>query len=107
MAGEQARASCIRGHVPVIDSHNRVFVYSDQQSGVKHPASKMSSLAAGAIAERAREVALGIETREHCALCAMLTVSQLSKCFAGRALFGDVSLQVNRGDLIKFQSLIH
>jgi len=34
----------------------------------------------------------------------MLTVSQLSKSFAGRALFDDVSLQVNRGDLIKFQS---
>ena len=30
----------------------------------------------------------------------MLTVSQLSKSFAGRALFEDVSLQVNRGDLI-------
>jgi ABC-type phosphonate transport system ATPase subunit len=30
----------------------------------------------------------------------MLTVSQLSKSFAGRALFGDVSLQVNRGDRI-------
>src|SRR6202051_1138530 len=28
----------------------------------------------------------------------MLTVSQLSKSFAGRALFDDVSLQVNRGD---------
>ena len=27
-----------------------------------------------------------------------------SKSFAGRALFDDVSLQVNRGDLIKFQS---
>jgi hypothetical protein len=27
----------------------------------------------------------------------MLTVSQLSKSFAGRALFDDVSLQVNRG----------
>jgi ABC-type lipopolysaccharide export system ATPase subunit len=45
--------------------------------------------------------------KEHCALSAMLTVSQLSKSFAGRALFDDVSLQVNRGDLIKFQSLIH
>jgi ABC-type branched-subunit amino acid transport system ATPase component len=33
----------------------------------------------------------------------MLTVSQLSKSFAGQALFDDVSLQVNRGDLIKFQ----
>jgi ATPase subunit of ABC transporter with duplicated ATPase domains len=31
-------------------------------------------------------------------LSAMLTVSQLSKSFAGRALFDDVSLQVNRGD---------
>jgi ATPase subunit of ABC transporter with duplicated ATPase domains len=28
----------------------------------------------------------------------MRTVSQLSKSFAGRALFDDVSLQVNRGD---------
>jgi hypothetical protein len=28
----------------------------------------------------------------------MLTVSQLSKSFAGRALFDDLSLQVNRGD---------
>src|SRR6266513_6080433 len=39
-------------------------------------------------------------TREHCALSAMLTVSQLSKSFAGRALFDEVSLQVNRGDRI-------
>jgi hypothetical protein len=30
----------------------------------------------------------------HGALSAMLTVSQLSKSFAGRALFDDVSLQV-------------
>src|SRR5437762_239804 len=30
----------------------------------------------------------------------MLTVSQLSKSFAGRSLFDDVSLQVNRGDRI-------
>src|SRR5260370_37267808 len=30
----------------------------------------------------------------------MLTVSQLSKSFAGRALFDDVTLQVNRGDRI-------
>ena len=30
----------------------------------------------------------------------MLTVSQLSKSFAGRLLFDDVSLQVNRGDRI-------
>jgi hypothetical protein len=36
----------------------------------------------------------------------MLTVSQLSKSFAGRALFDDVSLQVNRGDLIRFQKRI-
>ena len=28
----------------------------------------------------------------------MLTVSQLSKSFAGRALFDDVSLQINRDD---------
>jgi ABC-type lipopolysaccharide export system ATPase subunit len=33
----------------------------------------------------------------------MLTVSQLSKSFAGRALFDDVSLQVNRGDLINYR----
>src|SRR5919107_757718 len=38
--------------------------------------------------------------RQHFALSAMLTVSQLSKSFAGRALFDDVSLQVNRGDRI-------
>src|SRR5689334_9005065 len=30
----------------------------------------------------------------------MLTVSQVSKAFAGRVLFRDVSLQVNRGDRI-------
>ena len=30
----------------------------------------------------------------------MLTVSQLSKSFAGRVLFEDVSLQVNRGDRV-------
>jgi ATPase subunit of ABC transporter with duplicated ATPase domains len=30
----------------------------------------------------------------------MLTVSQLSKSFAGRAPFDDVSLQVNRRDRI-------
>jgi ATP-binding cassette subfamily F protein 3 len=30
----------------------------------------------------------------------MLIVSQLSKSFAGPALFDDVSLQVNRGDRI-------
>jgi hypothetical protein len=28
----------------------------------------------------------------------MLTVSQLSKSFDGRAMFDDVSLQVNRGE---------
>ena len=37
----------------------------------------------------------------------VMTVSQLSKSFAGRALFDDVSLQVNWRDRIKFQSLIH
>src|SRR4029077_9362161 len=42
----------------------------------------------------------GHRTGVHCALSAMLTVSQLSKSFAGRALFDDVSLQVNRGDRI-------
>src|SRR5437016_8107118 len=42
----------------------------------------------------------GHRTRGHCALSAMLTVSRLSKSFAGRALFDDVSLQVNRGDRI-------
>jgi len=31
---------------------------------------------------------------------AMLSVSHLSKSFAGRALFDDVSLQINRGDRI-------
>ena len=36
-------------------------------------------------------------TREHYALSAMLTISQLSKSFAGRALFDDVSLQVFLG----------
>src|SRR3569833_1547122 len=30
----------------------------------------------------------------------MLTLSQVSKAFAGRTLFSDVSLQVNRGDRI-------
>ena len=30
----------------------------------------------------------------------MMTVAQLSKSFAGRVLFDDVSLQVNRGDRI-------
>ena len=45
-------------------------------------------------------VAQCIEQGEHCALSAMLTVSQLSKSFAGQALFDDVSLQVNRGDRI-------
>src|SRR5438093_6167799 len=42
----------------------------------------------------------GHRTRGHCALSVMLTVSQLSKSFAGRPLFDDVSLQVNRGDRI-------
>src|SRR5207248_5454534 len=42
----------------------------------------------------------GHRTRGHCALSVMLTVSQLSKSFAGRALFEDVSLQVNGGDRI-------
>jgi hypothetical protein len=57
-----------------------------------------------AMSGRATRVAPGIEQGGHCALSAMLTVSQLSKSFAGRALFDDVSLQVNRGDLIKSQS---
>jgi ABC-type lipopolysaccharide export system ATPase subunit len=35
----------------------------------------------------------------------MLTVSQLSKSFADRALFDDVSLQVNRGDRISYRFL--
>src|SRR5947199_1236986 len=35
-------------------------------------------------------------TREHCALSAMLTVSQLSKSFAGQALFDDVRLAAAR-----------
>src|SRR5438105_13529326 len=42
----------------------------------------------------------GHRTSRHCALSVMLTVSQLSKSFAGRALFDGVSLQVNRGDRI-------
>src|SRR5206468_10382253 len=42
----------------------------------------------------------GHRTRQHCALSAMLTVSQLSKSYAGRPLFDDVSIQVNRGDRI-------
>src|SRR2546425_502260 len=49
---------------------------------------------------RATRSCAGHRTRGHCALSAMLTVSQLSKSFAGRALFDDVSLQVNRGDRI-------
>jgi len=49
---------------------------------------------------RATGVALGIEQGGHFALSAMLTVFQLSKSFDGRALFDDVSLQVNRGDRI-------
>src|SRR5438045_1022653 len=56
------------------------------------------------VVERTRRGATGScarrRTREHCALSVMLTVSQLSKSFAGRALFDDVSLQVNRGDRI-------
>ena len=43
-------------------------------------------------------------TRGHCALSAMLTVSHLSKSFAGRGALRQVSLQVNRGDLIRYQS---
>jgi hypothetical protein len=46
------------------------------------------------MSRRATRVALGIERGQHCALSAMLTVSELSKSFAGRALFNDVSLQV-------------
>src|SRR6266480_5573422 len=46
---------------------------------------------------RAVTVVLGVERGGHCALSTMLTVSQLSKSFAGRALFDDVPLQVNRG----------
>ena len=42
-------------------------------------------------------------TRQHCALSAMLTVSQLSKSFAGRALFDDVSRQVNRSNRINYR----
>ena len=34
------------------------------------------------------------------AALSMLTLSQVSKAFAGRTLFSDVSLQVNRGDRI-------
>src|SRR6266542_2220342 len=37
-------------------------------------------------------------TRQHCALSAMLTVSQLSKSFAGRALFDDVFYFFPRSD---------
>jgi ATPase subunit of ABC transporter with duplicated ATPase domains len=37
----------------------------------------------------------------------MLTVSQLSKSFAGQALFDDVSLQVNRGERIGFVATDH
>src|SRR2546421_615567 len=54
----------------------------------------------GLTAQRVMTVTLSRRTREHCALSVMLTVSQLSKSFAGRALFDDVSLQVNRGDRI-------
>src|SRR5947207_6531449 len=49
---------------------------------------------------RATRSCAGHRTRGHCARSAMLTVSQLSKSFAGGALFDDVSLQVNRGDRI-------
>src|SRR5438874_5803345 len=47
---------------------------------------------------RGKQVTIRAEhrTRRHCALSAMLTVSQLPKSFAGRPLFDDVSLQVNR-----------
>src|SRR5438874_6770258 len=57
-----------------------------------HDHEAIHSFAAGSCARH--------RTREHCALSVMLTVSQLSKSFAGRALFDDVSLQVNRGDRI-------
>ncbi len=43
---------------------------------------------------------LNVQLRTPDALSAILTVSQLSKSFAGRALFDDVSLQVNLGDRI-------
>ncbi len=49
---------------------------------------------------RTTGVAPGIEQGDAARFGAMLTVSQLSKSFAGRALFDDVALQVNRGDRI-------
>src|SRR5436309_14287893 len=49
---------------------------------------------------RTTRVAPGIEQGDTARFPQMLTVSQLSKSFAGRALFDDVSLQVNRGDRI-------
>src|SRR5437763_5777701 len=49
---------------------------------------------------RTTGVARGIEQGDTARFPAMLTVSQLSKSFDGRALFDDVSLQVNRGDRI-------
>src|SRR6478672_8837209 len=52
------------------------------------------------MAWQARDGCAGHRTRGHYALSAMLTVSQLSKSFAGRALFDAVSLQINRGDRI-------
>ncbi len=52
---------------------------------------------------RATRVAPGIE-RGDTARFPQLSVSQLSKSFAGRALFDDVSLQVNRGERIRSQS---
>src|SRR5437773_1817758 len=51
---------------------------------------------------RTTGVARGIEQGDTARFPQMLTVSQLSKSFAGRALFDDVSLQVNRVDLINF-----
>src|SRR5213076_653090 len=49
---------------------------------------------------RTTGVARGIEQGDTARFPQMLTVSQLSKSFAGRALLDDVSLQVNRGDRI-------
>jgi len=54
------------------------------------------------MAWQASDGCAGHRTRQHSALSVMLTVSQLSKSFDGRALFDDVSLQVNRGDRIGF-----
>src|SRR5213076_1845929 len=53
-----------------------------------------------AMSARTTGVARGIEQGDTARFPQMLTVSQLSKSFAGRALFDDVSLQVNRGDRI-------